>query len=145
MQQCYSVLALLLVFIFGCSQRQPPFPNQQQPLISPSGRYVLTVPIEENRVTPEYYNTSVWKVTISDRDGNLLYMENDSEFVGILNIYWIWDDEDRVWLFNSDTSCIFFWEFVNGEWVKTKWGYGQVQEINRNLSPPLELYPTYVQ
>jgi hypothetical protein len=83
------VLLLGLALVFGCRRTESLPPNQKRSSVSPSGRYVLTVPIEPNETNPEYAGTKVWKVTISDQDGNLLYKDNDSEFVGYLNVYWL--------------------------------------------------------
>ena len=71
-------LFLLLMFALACGRVQHGPPNQQQPLASPSGRYVLTLPIESNEVNPQYQGTRVWKVTISDPDGDLLYKDDAS-------------------------------------------------------------------
>jgi hypothetical protein len=144
-QRRCPLLLLLLALAFGCRLRtELPPPNQQQPLTSPSGSYILTVPIEPNEVNPTYQNTKVWKVTISRPGGDVLYKDEASEFVGYLNVYWIWDAGDRAWLYNSDTGRVHFWELVEGEWVKTEWGHGQVREIDRDLAPPPDLYPPYV-
>lgn len=137
-------VCLLLALMLACGRTQPVPPNRQQPLTSPSGEYVLTLPIEENEVNPEYQGTPVWKVTISDAEGNLLYRDEASELVGYLSVYWAWDGEDRVWLYSSDTGDVFFWELADGAWVKTRWGHGRVREIDRDLEPPPELYPAYV-
>jgi len=110
-------------------------------LTSPSGKFVLTVPIEKR----SGYNARVWKVTISDRQGRQLYKDNASEFVGNLKVYWIWDEEDRVWLYNSDTSEVFYWELMGSEWIKVRWGYGKTKEMEGDLTPPSELYPPYVE
>ena len=141
----YLVLLLPLALALGCRRTLPLPLNQQQSSVSPSSRYVLTVPIEPNETNPEYANTRVWKVTICDQDGNLLYKDDESEFVGYLNAYWVWGGQDRVWLYNSDTGRVFFWELSDGEWHKTEWGHGKVREIDRDLAPPPELYPSYVQ
>ncbi len=134
------LIQLLVVLIAGCSPQPMPI-NQQQPLTSPSGSYILTVPIEKN---PAYNNTSVWKVTITDKTRNLLYKDEASEFVGNLKVYWQWDEDDRVWLYNSDTGYVYFWEQDNNVWVKTLWGSGRTRQIERDLTPPAELYPSYV-
>ena len=139
--RCLALL-LFLVVTLSCGQTRSPSPlNQQQPLPSPSGQYVLTVPIEEGLA---YDNFQVWQVTIADAQGNLLYKDEQSRFVGTLNVYWVWDADDRVWLYNSDTGRVFFWEPGDGTWVKTEWGYGRVREIERDVEPPPELYPPYV-
>lgn len=137
-----AVLALVLP-IAGCPcrSRRPTRPNQEQPSVSPNGKYVVTVPIERN---PNYRNTPVWKVTICDTQGNRVYKDEDSHFVGHLNVYWIWDETDRLWLYNSDTGDVLLWEADrSGEWTKTKWGHGHTRTINRDLVPPEALYPDY--
>ncbi len=127
--------ALLLLAMLACFARPAPPANQQQPLLSPSGLYRLTVPIEER----------VWRVTIATHEGDLLYQDTEADFVGNLNVYWLWDEQERVWLYSSDTGAVFFWELQDGAWVKTLWGYGREREINRDLVPPPALYPSYVE
>ena len=87
--------------------------NQEQPLVSPSGKYVLTVPIEKAADNLHY-----WRVTISDVNGNVLF-KDDSEFVGQLNVYWSWDAHDRVWLDNSDNGYTYYWELdKKNQWLR---------------------------
>lgn len=112
--------------------RMPQPPNRRAPAVSPSGAYVLTMPIEQG----------LWRVTIRDRKGKLLYRD-DSKFLGQLSVYWAWDDENRVWLFNSDDSAVYFWEETPQGWQRTRWGYGRKREIPRELTPPAVLYPDY--
>jgi hypothetical protein len=132
----------MLALVMACVQSTPVPLNQQQPLTSPSGSFVLTLPIEENRVNPQYETTRVWKVTISNPEGDVLYKDDESEFVGYLKVYWIWDGNDRVWLYSSDTGNVFFWELVGDEWIKTRWGAAG-REIDRSIEPPVDLYPPY--
>jgi len=80
----YSIAVILAVTIAGCAPPAPK-PNKVQPMPSPSGKFVLTIPIERN---PAYHNSPVWKVTISDGTGSQLYKDDSSEFVGNLNVYW---------------------------------------------------------
>lgn len=128
-----AMIVLNLVF-------QPtPKENHRQPSTSPSGKYVLTLPIEKN---PAYHNTDVWKVTIATPDGKILYKDYASEFVGHLNVYWVWDADDRVWLYNSDDGQVYFWEFDGTKWVKTHWGSGKDQrKIDRAIDQPAILHP----
>jgi hypothetical protein len=115
-------------------------PNQRQPSTSPSGKYVLTVPIEAGRKSG---SDGVWTVTICDSHGKQLYQDDDSNFIEALNVYWIWDDDDRVWLYNSDTSDVFVWELEAGKWTKARWGYGKNRQSRREIYPPPGLYPDY--
>lgn len=116
-------------------------PNQKQPLESNSRKFVLTVPIE---VGNDPHGNKVWKITISDQQSKQLYKDNESTFVGHLNIYWIWDADDRVWVYNSDDGSVWFWELQNESWSKTNWGFKRNRRIDRDITPPPTLYPKYV-
>ena len=133
------LLFVVLFVLTGCARRPAPA-NHRQPLVSPSGKYVLTLPIER---APAYANARVWKVTISDRQGDVLYKDNTSTFVGYLMVYWIWDAADRVWLYNSDDGRTFFWELTDGKWVKKEWTKDEGERTVRALAPPPSLYPDY--
>jgi len=85
---------------------------------SPSGKYVLRLPIEAQTTNPQYKGTRVWKVTIADSSGTVLYKDEDSTMVGTLNVYWGWDDQDRAWVYNSDDGRIWRWEFAESGWKK---------------------------
>ena len=114
------LLCLLVVLLSGC--RGPAYhkPFQDQPLVSPSGKYVLTVPIEKAADDRRY-----WRVTISDRNGNVLF-KDDSEFPARFNVYWTWDNSDRVWLKNSDNGYTYYWEWDNqNHWRRFQCGTPQ--------------------
>ena len=93
-------------------------PNQVQGIISPSGKFVLELPIELQTTNPKYAGTEVWKVSISDSAGTVLYKDEASTMVGNLNVYWGWDEKDRVWVYNSDDGMIWRWELQTNAWVK---------------------------
>jgi len=135
---CFAMKArhlfcLLFLLIFTSCYGDRPRPNQEEPLTSPSGKYVLTVPIETAQDSHRY-----WRVTISDRNGRVLY-KDDSRFVGNLNVYWNWDNQDRVWLRNSDDGAVYYWEadITNG-WQRHRWDWNE----NNSLSPPAGLLRT---
>jgi hypothetical protein len=113
-----TLLGILVVFAFvGCAPPAPR-PNQTQGVTSPNGKYVLRLPIEPQTTDPKYKGTRVWKVTITDQSGKLLYKDDESKMVGNLNVYWGWDDQDRVWVYNSDDGRIWRWELADDEWKK---------------------------
>lgn len=60
----------------------------------------------------------MWKVTITDRNGAVLYRDDESTMVGTLKVYWGWDSRDRVWLYNSDDGKIWRWEQGENGWMK---------------------------
>jgi uncharacterized protein YcfL len=141
----YLILLLIALLVSGCRSSNDTPLNLQQSSVSPSGRYTLTVLIEENQGNPTYNETKVWKVTISNAADQVIYKDDGSEFVGNLMVYWLWDAEDRVWLYNSDTGEVYFWELMDSEWIKIRWGAGKEKEIDREIMPPAGLYPPYVQ
>jgi hypothetical protein len=131
------VLYLLPVLVlFGGYQpasRMPQPPNQQNPAVSPSGAYVLSMPVEQGQ----------WRLTIRDRKQRVLFQDH-SDFRRRFNVYLLWDRDDRVWLYNSDDSYVYFWELTLAGWRQTRWGYGHTREVKQDLTPPEALYPAYV-
>jgi hypothetical protein len=117
----YVLLPLLLSGTVGCKPRAPR-PNQIQGVPSPSGKYILRVPIEAQTRNPEYKGTKVWKVTITDPGGAILYKDEESTMVGYLNVYWGWDARDRAWVYNSDDGQVWRWELARDEWKKVTAG-----------------------
>ncbi len=141
----FSLPSIFLMLIFILLPKPPSLPNQTQDKTSPSGKYVLSVPIKKNTSVPRMHGIRVWKVTIKNRDGKIEYVDNDSTFTGLLNVYWFWDDQDRVWLYNSDTSDVYFWRKEGINWMKYHWGYGHTKEFTEEIVAPASLYPHYDQ
>ena len=108
-------------------------PNKRQPLTSPSGKYVLTVPIERSKVDrgPLGFGEHYWYVTILDTNGNIVYRDIEEDFPGRFGTYWIWDEKDRVWIFASDEG-IFYYECINDIWTRHYWG----ESSNDDIAPP---------
>ena len=127
---------LLAMFFINCrSYVDTDKPNQKQPFHSPTGKYILRVPIEVDTEDQHRY----WRVTITDPNGKLLFKDN-SPFVGNLNVYWYWDKDDRVWLENSDDGYVYYWQHDdNGEWKRYDWERGNKEPPQ----PPAELFPEY--
>jgi len=111
-------LSLAIGSLAACKPASPA-KNQTQNLPSPSGNYVLRVPVETHTTDPRYAGTKVWKVTILDRSGTQEYKDEDSTMIAHLNIYWGWDTADQVWVYNSDDSRITLWtKNSSGKWTK---------------------------
>jgi hypothetical protein len=141
-------LMLILMVIsplirMGQSSHQKP--NQRQPVISPSGKYVLTVPIERSKrhKGPLGFGSPYWHVTISDPNGEVVYRDPEEDFPGWFGTYWVWDEEDRVWLFGSDYGTVFY-ECADGIWTRYQWGSGKTAHVEKDIVPPESLYPDYV-
>lgn len=124
----------------GCSSTTTR--GQQQPLVSPDGNYVLTVPVNESAL--KMAGTPVWMVTITYLDGGVVYQDRMSEFPARFAVYWDWGPEGRVWLYNSNDGSVWFWE-DRGDWIKWMWGHGRQREIDYDIWPPESIYPAYVE
>lgn len=125
----------------GCSSTTTR--GQQQPLVSPDGNYVLTVPVNESAL-PGMAGTPVWMVTITDLDGGVVHQDRMSEFSARFAVYWDWGPEGRVWLYNSDDGSVWYWE-DRGDWIKWMWGHGRQREIDYDIWPPESIYPAYAE
>ena len=128
----YLTIILAALVITSCSP-PPQKPNQRTPSTSPSGKFVLTVPIERD---PTDRYLPFWRVTISDTAGKQLY-KDDSKFIGTLNVYWCWDSSDRVWLYNSDDGAVYVWQILDDKWQRSPF------TVAGPLKPPDELLPDY--
>lgn len=93
----------------------------------------MTIPIETG-----HNGWHFWKVTIKAADGTVVYKDEESDFIGTLNVYWCWDSNDRVWLYNSDDGRVWYWDFQNNAWAKTEWS-----KDSSSLKPPSVVYPEY--
>jgi uncharacterized protein YcfL len=126
-------VTICVTILMSCQGAQVNKPNQKQRFVSPSGRYILNVPIEEADEGKNHY----WRVTISDNKGTIVF-KDDSPLFARFNVYWYWDKSDRVWLVNSDNGNTYYWEVdENGQWQRTQWQ----KENSKGLVPPRELYP----
>jgi hypothetical protein len=129
-----ALVPTVLTAIFG----EPDWgaPNQKFSLPSPSGRHRLTMTVAQNTE-----GADVWKLAIWSADGRPSYADENSALNARGKIYWIWDSSDRVWLYNSEDGSVYFWELLDGAWVKTQWGSRSRKAIGRDVDPPDALFP----
>lgn len=126
------VITVLVLPTVGISPPQKI--NKQRPAVSPSGEFSARVGTRNG----------YWLIQISDRGGNEFHTEH-TDFVSHLNVYWIWDQEDRFWVFNSDDQSVHCWHRDDeGDWHWLKCGsiYGK-RTREDDLRPPEDLYPDY--
>ena len=108
----------MLIVSTSCSP-DPPKPNQTQDLPSPSGKYVLSAPLEKDVNYPDQPGAKVRRITIFKADGTLEYKDESAIAVGLLfDLHWGWDAQDQVWIYNSDDGGITRWTKESGEWTK---------------------------
>lgn len=126
-----------LLLLSGCGLSDTPI-NQQQNSVSPSGSYAVRIPVERFDDGATYWVTTI-KNTASDE---IVYQDTEQEFVGNLQVYWMWDVEDRLWLYSTDTGRVYVWIQNNGVWEKIFWGYGtDKRKYKEPINPPHGLFP----
>lgn len=128
---------IFLMLVSCCGPKRIEKHNQKTPLPSPSGEYVLEVGIE--KIEDSHY----WMLRIEDREGNPLYVDEDG-FPAQFNVYWMWDQADRVWFYNSDDGKVYCWLMEGNQWFRILWGAGRKNLCGLDMEPPEELYPDYV-
>lgn len=105
-------LYLLAFLSLACCRESS---GQRQGLPSPSGVYVLSVPVERDAERRQ-----VWRLTIADREGKVLFKDPYSG-PAALNVYWTWDADERAWLYSSDSGRVFFYERTRDGWQESEW------------------------
>jgi hypothetical protein len=111
--------------------RAPQKINQQRPAVSPSGDYTAFV------AAPGKY----WKIRIKGKDGS--EFEETTDFVGHLNVYWHWDDQGRLWVYNSDDGTVHFWHRDGQTWKHVAWGSAGQPRTSLDAQPPEAVFPDY--
>ena len=105
-------ILIIIATSMDCSQRQNKY--QISPLPSRDKKYILTVPIIHKKRNGF---THWWQVTISDSSKKILYKDTEG-FPARFNVYWDWDNKNRIWLKNSDDGFVYYWELKNEGWNK---------------------------
>ena len=100
--------------------------GQQQDLPAPGSGLLVRVPIV-NIEGRDF--TSWWRPEILAADGHLLFRDPQG-FPARFNVYWGWDDQQRLWLYNSDDGRV--WIYAQGPqgWARQEW------ERGAGLAPP---------
>lgn len=126
-------LLFLLGLVLPASARAP---NKQNPALSPDGQF------EAHFSSP----ASGWDVVVVDRKSGRKHKE-EAPFMPHLQIYWHWDADNRLWIYNSDDGSVHLLNRDRDKWLMSRWGYGHRTDsdpgVPPGLTPPAELYPPY--
>lgn len=124
---------LLLLLAGALLPRGPQKPNHLNPAPSPDGRY------EARFSSP----SPGWNIVVVDTKSGQKWKEETS-FMPHLQIYWRWDANNRLWIYNSDDAGVHFLDPRPDGWALRKWGWGHRAEPDMgSFTPPSELYPEY--
>jgi len=126
----FLVICVLLFLLPSSAQKV----NQTSPLVSPSGKYQVTVS------SP----AMGWKFIIETTDKEQRW-ELATFFAPQFNVYWVWDTEDRLWTYNSDDGGVAYFSNEHSEWRQREWHADVVPatDLPAGIRPPDLLYPDY--
>lgn len=96
------------------------------PVVSPSGKYQLKI-IEETKEGVRYNKFAILKTMDGNSNFKEIYISNRL-FRTRDNLYFVWDDNDRVWVYSGDIGT-FFWERrSNDNWQQ--YAYAENKNVN---------------
>ena len=138
---CLMLIFMLVLPLIGIDKSSRQEPNKRQSQVSPSGKYVLDVPIERSGERGLFgFGEPYRHVIISDTKGNILYRDHRKDFPGRFGTYWIWDEKDRAWIFGSDLGT-FYYECTDGTWTRHGWAEND-KNSEKDIEAPESLYPS---
>ena len=116
-------LFVLVLLLSGCAA--PPA-NRVLPQRSPDGRYVF----DFDRGVPRI------------REGRRTVLQDGADpFRKAPDLYWLWDDGDRLWLYDDAAKRVGYYERTPGGWRRRTWSGKRSAHPERDLLPPPGLYP----
>ncbi len=91
--------------------------GQQQDLEAPGGTVSVRVPIlaVEGRDFANY-----WCPEVLAADGQRLFRDEEG-FPARFNVYWGWDDEQRLWVYNTDDGGVWVYSEGPDGWGREAW------------------------
>ncbi len=96
-----------------------------QPRTSPSGRYRLVV-VEGHNGQERFRQ---FQIMTNKRMPTVLYCSKDQFRTGYEALLFVWDSQDRVWVYSGDVGC-FYWTRVKDDlWKKHA-------RVDEPISPP---------
>ena len=117
------LLLVLLLLLAGCRHVEP---NRALPQKSPSGRYVF----DFSGGVPELR-----------AGGRVVLRAAAAPFRKNPHLYWLWDDADRLWIYDETSKRVYYYQRGAHGWRRRYWSGKRSAHPERDLLPPLGLYP----
>ena len=111
---CFGVMLGNASLLAACGGRNTSLPKEvatsERAAISPSGKYILVVVAGQDGVV------RFQSFQILDRDGEPLFLSPE-RFGTRHTTYFLWDQDDRVWVYSGDVgTCFLECNASTGEW-----------------------------
>lgn len=119
-----AILVVVLVVIYGHNRsdsknnsiNMKEVATVKTPIISPSGMYQLKI-IEETVNNVKHNRFAIFKVS-NGNPGQVAIFTSKDAFRTRDTLYFVWDKNNRVWVYSGDVGT-FFWERLSdGNWQK---------------------------
>jgi hypothetical protein len=96
-----ALLLLLMLLGSGCKSGGN---KVNQTTVSHSGdnQFTLVVKVYDRIVG----HPGWWRPSVTDKAGNVIFLEADNIYIGSLNIYWGWHADNEFWIYNSDDASV---------------------------------------
>ncbi len=111
------------------TSRRSEHAGQVQGLVAPGADLVARVPIQavEGRDFATW-----WQPEILGADGAVIYRDAQG-FPARFNVYWAWDAQQQLWLYNTDDGTVWIYASAEQDWERRRWERSSGQE------PPAEI------
>ncbi len=142
----FFILAIALLLSGGGCKFWGDTVEVQDTTISETEAYKATLFREPNIENGE----DGWRLIITEKNNGIgferaLYSDTFT-FVDFFYLSWIWEGDDRFWVFDNDTGDVFMISSCSfaeecDVWEKHDWGHRDIKWIEEDVWPPNELYP----
>ncbi len=113
------VFTMMMVLFCSCTGNNDSTYLYDDPIKSPSGKYLLEIMNGYNGVF--HYKTFSISLTEDETNPKVIYTSNERYRIRD-ELYFTWDDsEDIVWVYSGDVG-VFYWEYSDNGWEKHEKG-----------------------
>jgi len=127
------LIIILIVFVFS-SKNSDAKVNMKEvatidtPVTSPSGKYQLKI-LEETINGVKNNKFAIYKMLNGNPDSTAIFISDDV-FRTRDKLFFLWDDNDRVWIYSGDVGTYFWERITDDNWQK------QSYADNKNVTVP---------
>ncbi|WP_139074830.1 hypothetical protein [Paenibacillus elgii] len=90
----------------------------EHPLVSPSGKYQLEV-LEGYNGVVHFYRFNISKIGEKGSDPAVIFCSKDT-FRKRDRVFFLWDDEDKVWVYSGDVGTYYWTKTDDETWIKSE-------------------------
>jgi hypothetical protein len=128
MMKCLIIISLIyLISFFGCtnlfSDDNKYTATPDRPQISPSGKYLLQV---VKGYDGQVHFNKFEIIEINETKDRKVVFNSKERFRTRDTLFFLWDNEDRVWVYSGDIGTFYWTRNQDGQWVKHVYAEGNI-------------------